>query len=206
MAESKPEAEKEKEKPSMFFSSNSEACNKRRSKALMDPYVDFLLQAFEKAGCGALSIECSNCGSMAATGGFIADNERHLDPSKADKPRQIVMCENVPLSQGRFNNTLSHELIHAIDDCRAKMNWSDLRQHACSEIRASNLSGECKFWQEVFRGNFGIKKQHQACVKRRAALSVAMNPSCKDKEMAEMVVEEVFPQCFEDTVPFDRVP
>lgn len=47
-----------------------------------------------------------------------------------------------------------------------------------SEIRASNLSGDCKFMQEFMRGNIGIKAQHQKCVKRRATLSVAMNPNC----------------------------
>ena len=39
--------------------------------------------------------------------------------------------------------TLTHELIHAYDHCRAYMNWSNCVHHACSEIRAANLSGDC---------------------------------------------------------------
>lgn len=43
----------------------------------------------------------------------------------------------------------------------------------------------------------------QACVRRRAELSVAMNPHCGPK-MAKAAVDKVFDQCFKDTAPFDR--
>ena len=41
-----------------------------------------------------------------------------------------------------------------------------------SEIRAANLSGDCFFSKELMRGNVAVAKQQQACVKRRALLSV----------------------------------
>ena len=42
--------------------------------------------------------------------------------------------------------------VHAFDDCRAKVDWSNCVHHACSEIRAANLSGDCSFMQEMMRG------------------------------------------------------
>ena len=59
-----------------------------------------------------------------------------------------------------------HETIHAYDHCRAKVNWSSCHHHACSEIRAANLSGDCRIVNELARGNLfgGIKEQHQVCL------------------------------------------
>lgn len=45
----------------------------------------------------------------------------------------------------------------------------------------------------------------QACVRRRAVLSVAANPACPDVETAEKAVNEVWDSCFPDTRPFDEV-
>ena len=44
------------------------------------------------------------------------------------------------------------------------------------------------------------------CVRRRAELSTAMNPRCRDRGEASRVVGEVFEQCFKDTRPFDDIP
>eukprot|EP00959_Pyramimonas_sp_CCMP1952_P061654 1288516-Pyramimonas_sp.AAC.1 len=44
----------------------------------------------------------------------------------------------------------------------------------------------------------------QHCAKRRAELSVNMNPHCKGK--AKNAVESVFDVCFKDTAPFERLP
>jgi inner membrane protease ATP23 len=40
-------------------------------------------------------------------------------------------------------------------------------------------------------------------VKRRAAISIAMNPACA--ENAEAIVDEVFETCFKDTTPFEDI-
>ena len=77
----------------------------------------------------------------------------------------------------------------------------------CSvQVRAASLSGDCHFKQELFRGNFGIRGQHQSCVRRRAELSVSMNPHCKLPGMAKRAVDRAFERCFADTAPFDRIP
>lgn len=88
------------------------------------------------------------------------------------------------------------------------MNWLDVRQHACSEVRAANLSGDCHWMNELMRGRvlFDLKKHHQKCVRRRAELSVAMNPNCTSDAHAKQVVDEVFERCFKDTAPYDDIP
>mmetsp|Transcript_23495 Transcript_23495/g.56203 ORF Transcript_23495/g.56203 Transcript_23495/m.56203 type:complete len:168 (-) Transcript_23495:339-842(-) len=92
------------------------------------------------------------------------------------------------------------------DHCRgANLDWSDCHHHACSEVRAANLSGDCHWSQEFLRGNFSLQAQHQACVRRRALLSVAMNPNCPEPKAKE-AVDAVFDTCFRDTRPFDRIP
>ena len=39
------------------------------------------------------------------------------------------------------------------------MNWLDVKQHACSEVRASNLSGDCHWLNEAFRG-YGFRMEN----------------------------------------------
>ena len=116
------------------------------------------------------------------------------------------MCHSAVQSATEFENMLVHELVHAFDHCRAAgLDWGDTQQHACSEVRAANLSGDCSFGQELLRGNLGFAGQQGACVRRRAALSVAMNPSCPSAA-AKQAVEAVFDTCMRDTAPFDRAP
>ena len=45
----------------------------------------------------------------------------------------------------------------------------------------------------------------QACVRRRALISVRANPACPNDEAAERAVNEVWESCFNDTRPFDEV-
>ena len=50
-----------------------------------------------------------------------------------------------------MENMLAHELIHAYDvHARRNMNWMDLKHHACSEVRAANLS-DCHWYVYVDR-------------------------------------------------------
>ena len=111
--------------------------------------------------------------------------------------------------QKELNQTLTHELVHAYDQCRNQVNWGNLVHHACTEIRASSLSGECDWDSEVNRGNVvGAMRggQHQACVRRRAELSVAMNPYCENRQKAQAAVQKAFENCYYDTSPFLRAP
>jgi hypothetical protein len=75
-----------------------------------------------------------------------------------------------------------------------------------AQIRASSLSGECRWTREFFtRNNFTITQQHQNCVRTRAVRSVMARPSCKDDVQAVKVVNEVWDSCFADTRPFDEI-
>ncbi len=119
---------------------------------------------------------------------------------------QVILCHNHLLSQKEVNHALTHELLHAYDHCRAaNVDWHNCEHHACSEIRAASLSGDCNFKEELLRGNYGIRKQHQICVRRRAELSLSMNPSCQGLR-GRLAIDRVFDACLKDTAPFDRIP
>ncbi|KAJ5888805.1 Mitochondrial inner membrane protease atp23 [Penicillium taxi] len=119
----------------------------------------------------------------------------------------ILICANEMKDQGHLEDTLAHEMVHAYDHLRFKVNWTDnLRHAACAEIRASSLSGECRWSREFFRrGQWKLTQQHQECVRRRAVLSVMARPTCKDQAHAQQVVNEVWDSCFRDTRPFDEI-
>lgn len=115
-----------------------------------------------------------------------------------------MLCENHLISEDHTAETMVHEMVHAYDHCRVEINWNDCRHHACSEIRAANLSGDCGIFNELARGRLGsFYRHHQECVRRRAILSIKMNPACSGN--AEQVVDEVFDRCFKDTEPFDEI-
>lgn len=98
-------------------------------------------------------------------------------------------------------------MVHAYDHLRFQVQWeNNLRHAACSEIRASALSGECRFVREFWiKGQYRVTQQFQECVRRRAAISVKARPECKDDVQAAKVVNEVWDSCFLDTRPFDEV-
>lgn len=98
-------------------------------------------------------------------------------------------------------------MIHAWDHLRFRVDWhNNLRHAACAEIRASSLSGECRFVREFFtRGQWRISQQHQECVRRRAALSLAARPGVKNDVHAARLVNEVWESCFNDIRPFDEI-
>lgn len=132
-----------------------------------NPSVRFLFKHLSRTNCPPTreNVACRRCDANLA-GGFQDDGN-------------ILLCSNHLTTQSHTSNTLVHEAIHAFDSCRANVDWSNCVHHACSEIRAAALSGDCNFTREVFlRRNFSIAKQFQKCVKRRAELSVSLNPYC----------------------------
>ena len=104
---------------------------------------------------------------------------------------------------------ITHELIHAYDDARAIYDYENPEHVACSEIRASNLSGECKFFREaqrtmVTKSIFSLPyvKHQPVCVRRRALLSMKLREF--DDEVAEKAVNKVWNTCYNDIEPFKR--
>ncbi|XP_065842075.1 mitochondrial inner membrane protease ATP23 homolog [Oscarella lobularis] len=174
-----------------------ERCVRRLDRAFKrSAYVKFMLDAMKKVGCEVdvgKHVVCEPC-SGKVLGGF--------DPYR----NQVVLCENTVYSQGSMEDTLTHELIHAYDHCRAKIDWDNLKHLACTEIRAANLSGDCFFWKENFaRLKFGWRKHQQKCVRARAVESILCVRDVERVE-AEAAVDSVFSQCFNDTDPFERIP
>lgn len=119
---------------------------------------------------------------------------------------EIFLCQQNLVNEDHARQSMVHELIHAIDLCRTKMDPINNCIHmACTEIRAENLSGECGAVRELINGRVTNFKKHGAeCVKRRAILSVKANPNCSEK--SHEYVNAAFERCFRDTFPFDRHP
>ncbi|KAF9428856.1 Mitochondrial inner membrane protease atp23 [Podila epigama] len=154
--------------------------------------VRFMMNNLVKAGCPVTKnmLECGKCDSNKS-GGFSSDHG-------------VLLCQNGFNNKKHQEYTMIHELIHMYDHCVFNVEWDNLRHHACSEVRAAALSGDCNWSMEVGRGNLNFTKQHQACVKRRATLSVEANPNCPSRAAAEKAVNAVFESCYNDTRPFDE--
>src|SRR5690242_3439257 len=82
---------------------------------------------------------------------------------------QTLMCGNHLTSFSSFETVLTHELIHAYDTCRAEVDMNNVAHVACTEVRASNLSGDCSFTAQVKLGNFGIRNEHEVRTTRTHA-------------------------------------
>ncbi|CAO3566080.1 unnamed protein product [Mortierella alpina] len=156
------------------------------------PGVRFMMNNLKKSGCPLTKnmLECGPCDSTKS-GGFSKDHG-------------ILLCQNGFFSKKHQEHTMIHEMIHMYDHCVFKVDWDNLRHHACSEVRAAALSGDCNWTREVRRGFYTFTKQHQECVKRRATISVQANPKCPSRAAAEKAVNAVFESCYSDTRPYDE--
>lgn len=170
-------------------------CNEYKDWLLRySPSVRFMQEQVQRIGgnINSSNIVCGMCDEMKS-GGFHPE-------------LGILLCQNKVYSRSHTEDTLTHELVHAYDHCRFEVDWQDLRHHACSEVRASSLSGECRMMNEFLKhGHIKFGRGHQECVRRRAALSVAGNPNCPSQEFAKTVVDQIFDHCFNDARPFDEI-
>ncbi|KAJ1834916.1 Mitochondrial inner membrane protease atp23 [Coemansia sp. RSA 2706] len=170
-------------------------CEKWRNELFKtSPLVTFMAEHLRNVGFAATAenMPCMKCDEMRSGGFSPGDNT-------------IQLCYNRLFGKGHLETTMAHEMIHAYDQQSFNIDWYNLEHHACTEIRAGSLSGDCTWFQELMRGHVGFLKHHQVCVKRRAVLSLLANPSCKSKRHAEAAVNKVFDSCFTDTRPFDEI-
>ena len=156
-----------------------------------------LLRVLEGMGLETSNmIQCIHCpDDAAAAGGYMPDQ------------KAVILCQQwIRQQPSEVDNTLTHELVHAYDDARAFIDWADTTQHACTEIRAAVLSGDCTFIRELDRSNItrpsNIARAGERCVRRRAELSVAM--TCGDADEARAAVDRAFKICYRDYAPFDH--
>ncbi|KAL8854974.1 MAG: hypothetical protein Q9221_000170 [Calogaya cf. arnoldii] len=171
-------------------------CEKHKDYLLnYSPIIQFMRQNINKLGGDLHSgnIRCRRCDTRQG-GGF---HENY----------GIILCANELGKQGLVEDTMAHEMIHAYDHLRFQVDLhGNLRHAACTEIRASALSGECRWLREFWdKSQYKFTQHFQECIRRRATISVAMRPGCKDDVQAAKVVNEVWDSCFSDTRPFDEV-
>ncbi|KKP04372.1 peptidase M76 family protein [Trichoderma harzianum] len=152
----------------------------------------------------ASNVLCRRCPARLEEDGQVHRQSGGFSPNHG-----ILICANEIRDRKHLEDTLAHEMVHAWDHLRWQVDWmgdKDLKHAACTEIRASMLSGECRWSREFFtRGNWALTQQFQNCVRSRAIRSVMARPRCKDDVQATKVVNEVWDSCFSDTRPFDEV-
>ncbi len=142
--------------------------NLRITFIYIGPLLVFMMKHLKLSGCDLppSNILCAPC-DMTRAGGFNPD------------PGAVILCGGHFFSKQHMESTIAHELLHLYDHCRFKVDWSNLRHHACSEvcsnsqslpvksqygisqIRANNLSGDCRYTRELRRGFLSFSKQHQ---------------------------------------------
>lgn len=164
--------------------------------------VKALVEAMERHGCSVRigkNVLCEPC-HMDVYGGFDAHRA------------QAVVCENTVKTREKVEDVLVHELVHAYDHCRAKVNWTYLPHIACSEIRAAALSGECRMTiDKFFQTSLGLKgwKLHMGgvdCARRHAIRSLQVVSAKSSMKEIEEAVDQVFTNCYLDSDPFDAIP
>jgi mitochondrial inner membrane protease ATP23 len=127
--------------------------------------------------------------------------------------KAVIMNPAVPdafLNESEFARMITHELVHAFDVCRVDFKEDNCKHIACTEIRASNLSGECDLGVELKRKKvFQWGGHQQQCVKRRAELSLSGHEFCvksgedpEKKDGAKLAIASVFENCYKDYAPF----
>ena len=155
------------------------------------PEIVFMVEQLKNRNCffKKKMLQCVPCSEQVA-GGY--------------HPEQgIMLCEN-NVGRSLLRDTILHELIHYYDNCVYDMeNWQNCYLHACSEIRAAQLSGDCRWFNEVRRGHFDFTGHFPNCVKRRAAISIRGNPNCKQEP--EHYVDAVFDKCSKNLEPFGEI-
>ena len=189
--------------PSVDSSEDHKRCISRLEGTIANHrIVHKLLDSITSLGCSLPKdfFLCRKC-DYDMTGGLMlpSASSSQAKSNETYQPR-IVLCEDKKIDRQTFDNTIIHELLHAYDVCRAKLDWKNCEHHACTEIRASALSGECAMSRELLRGKYHIRGGHRDCVKRRAAISLSANTNCTDT--CSESIEAAFEQCYNDFAPF----
>ncbi|KAK4143880.1 mitochondrial inner membrane protease [Dichotomopilus funicola] len=150
------------------------------------------------------NVVCRRCPARIFEDGRVVRQGGGFSPDHG-----ILICANEMRDRSHLEDTLAHEMVHAWDHLRWKVDWhggGNLKHAACTEIRASMLSGECRWTRETMtRGNWTLTQQFQNCVRMRAIQSVMARPACRDDVHATKVVNEVWDSCFTDKRPFEEI-
>jgi len=118
--------------------------------------------------------------------------EATTTPDSRGGERRIVVCSDQMGSYRDVEETLVHELVHALDANR-RGRLSMLERLACSEIRASALGQCAQIWPSVTK---------RRCVFNDAVASTSQH--VRDIAEAARIVSEVFERCYNDRTPFQN--
>lgn len=102
---------------------DSNVSYRQRLKSYLGPVIRFLSDNIRQLGgdISSHNIYCRRCTQRKA-GGF--------DPEYG-----IQICANEMKDQGHLEDTMAHEMVHAYDHLRFKLDWTDnLRHAACTEV------------------------------------------------------------------------
>jgi len=158
-----------------------------------NPLVKTLISALNRAGCEFSTVRHIACEPLPP--GMLGGFDKDLN--------QVVICSNKCQDLNKVTQILSHELVHMFDDCSTKIDWTDLRHLACSEVRAANLAHCLGPLSGFMRDGAPLLDGHAACVKAKASRSVQLVGKVS-KGQAESVVEQVFDKCYLDLEPIGR--
>eukprot|EP00916_Digyalum_oweni_P008098 GHVL01013563.1.p1 GENE.GHVL01013563.1~~GHVL01013563.1.p1 ORF type:complete len:227 (+),score=36.23 GHVL01013563.1:50-730(+) len=124
------------------------------------------------------------------------------------KYHRVWICGNKVKGYFDFKRTLIHELVHAFDFARAKIDTSNCEHVTCSEIRAINLSGECGFFakQGIRWDRSKEQSAKEIFIRRQVFDSVIENPNCRNQKLVNDCISKVWQRCIRDTWPFDVQP
>jgi inner membrane protease ATP23 len=85
------------------------------------------------------NVKCRRCPAKRLEDGTVVRQGGGFSPDHG-----ILICANEMRNRKHLEDTLSHEMVHAWDHLRWKVDWADLRHAACTEVSvlALQLRGE----------------------------------------------------------------
>lgn len=128
------------------------SCEKWRDYALAhSPTVVFLRQKIDALNgkIDASNVVCARCPARLTEDGQVHRSSGGFDPGSG-----ILICANEIQSQSHLEDTLAHEMVHAWDHLRWKVDWvgdKDLKQAACTEVSVFSLSLSLPFANPIPR-------------------------------------------------------
>lgn len=121
------------------------------------PIIRFMSKNIEALNgkLDAENVQCKRCPTRVEMVKEVGDDGKETGKLVQRRIRQgggfspdhgIMVCANEMRSQGHLEDTLAHEMVHAWDHLRFKVDWADLRHAACTEVRLEYRSGgDCDY-------------------------------------------------------------
>jgi len=151
------------------------------------PMIRHMLAALKASGCPvdlAAHISCEMCQK-----GIDIHNYGNYD----EKYNQVFLCANNTKSDmGKTHGALLRSLFYMFDRCVNKYDFNNPDHLACTEIRKANLAN-CGYlvYMRTNGANFGVRKEHENCVKLKAFESLVKLRFVPD-DVAKDSIDKVF--------------